>query len=68
MLFTVEKKRGLRCLKVLASDVCRLFFLPEKPQAKYLMSRIWKRPFQKVYLNVLDQARFKLLCFFKVQK
>lgn len=26
MLFSVEKKRGLRCLKVLASDVCRLFF------------------------------------------
>lgn len=65
MLFLVEKKRGLRCLKVLASDVCRhFFFLPEKPQVKYLISRIWKRSFQKVYLNVLDQARFKLFCLF----
>lgn len=66
MLFSVEKKRGLCCLKVLASDVCRL--LPEKPQVKYL-PRIWKSPFQKVYLNVLDQAHFKLFrLFFKVQK
>lgn len=30
MLFSVEKKGGLRCLKVLASDVCRLFFFTRK--------------------------------------